>query len=187
MRNIRIVLFLLLFSLLYGCGTAHIRTDIQLQDLDRYKNVLIQDVKVYSNEAAAKTNMPLQKKLKDWELYSRGQLEECITSSRYRLIESLEGVGDETLVVSLDVNVQYGNRALRWAVGFGAGKGGVVSRLTIRDAKTGEVKYKSQANSDLSMGGAGGDIGKVLEVNIRKLIEQYKSAEFNKAIHPTSG
>lgn len=57
------------------------------------------------------------------------------------------------------MNVQYGNRALRWAVSFGAGKGGVNSILTVKDSKTWDIKYKAHADSDLAMGGAGGDRG----------------------------
>lgn len=183
---LRSALAIVFFSLLYGCGAAHIRPDIQLQDLSRYENILVQNVRVYSREDTAKSNTLLQEKLKGWESFSRGQLEEFANNSRYKLIESLEEGNGETLVVSLDVNVKYGNRALRWAVGFGAGNGGVDSILIVKDAKTGEEKYKAQANSDLAMGLTGGGIGKVLKKNIRKLINEFKISESNRTMHPTS-
>ncbi|MDO8864275.1 hypothetical protein Q6D67_21645 [Haliea sp. E1-2-M8] len=159
--------------LLFGCGTAHVKTDIQADNMHAYKNVLIEDVRVYSSEESAKTNAPLQEKLKDWELYSRQQLQSHVNSSKYTLVENLDEANGSTLLIDLDINVKYGNRALRWAVGFGAGKGGVDSTITVKDAETGVVKYKAQADSDLSMGGAGGDIGNVLKENISKLLKQY--------------
>lgn len=161
-------------SILSACGVAHVKTDIQSKDLTGYENILIGEVNVYSEEPAAKNNVKLQKKLKDWEAYSLKQLNEYVSSSNYNLVTSLDGAEGDTLLMDLDINVQYGNRALRWVVGFGAGKGGVDSILTVKDAKTGEVKHKIHADSDLSIGSAGGDIGDVLEKNIRKLIEQYR-------------
>ena len=161
-------------SILCACGSAHVKTNIQSQDLAEYENILIGDINVYSKEPAAKNNPELEKKLKEWTEYSRNKLNEYISSSKYRKITSLDNVAGNTLLIDLDVNVQYGNRALRWAIGFGAGKGGVNSTLTVKDAITGEIKYKAHADSDLSMGGAGGDIGVVLEENIKKLIDQYR-------------
>ncbi len=167
-------------SVLYGCGVAHTKTDFQAKDMGLYKNILISEVKVYSNEAAAINNTPLQEKLKAWKIYSQEQLEKQLAASKYNLITSLDEADGETLLLTLDVNVRYGNRALRWAVGFGAGKGGVDSILTVKDAKTAQVKYKARADSDLAMSAAGGDIGSVLEENVRKLITQYSGIETSK-------
>lgn len=158
---------------LTACGAAHVRTDVNANDLFSYDNVLIKEVKVYSLEAAAKDNDALQLKLKDWEMFSRNELESYVENSQYKLVDSIDAATGQTLLVDLDVNVTYGNRALRWAVGFGAGKGGVNSVLTVKDAQSGEVKFRARADSDLSMGGAGGDVGAVLKRNIRKLVDQY--------------
>ena len=173
MKNLSTIVIV---AMLYGCGVAHVKTDVQSQDLREYDNIFIRNVEVYSNEAAASNNLPLQEKLKSWELFSRNELESYVDKSQYKLVKSLENTSGKTLIVDLDVNVQYGNRALRWVVGFGAGQGGVDSILTIRDADTGEVKFQAEANSDLSMGGAGGDIGDVLKENIKTLVEQYKDS-----------
>jgi hypothetical protein len=175
-KKIKLIFLLMTFSLLYGCGAAHVKTDVEAQNIEKYENVLIQKVKVYSNEAAAQENAPLQEKLKGWESYSRGQLEEYLNSSKHKLITSLDEAQGNTLLVDLDVNVKYGNRALRWVAGFGAGKGGVDSTLIVKDAKTGQIKYKASADSDLSVGFAGGDIGSVLKENIKELIKKYSGA-----------
>jgi len=158
---------------LFGCGVAHVKTEVQSSNMETYKNVIIENVKVYSNETAAKKNIALQEKLKKWELYSRTQLENHINSSKYTLLKSVSEDAEETLLLDLDVNVRYGNQALRWVIGFGAGKGGVDSVLTLKDAKNDEIKYKAHADSDLSMGPAGGSIESVLKENINELIKQY--------------
>lgn len=144
---------------LYGCGVAHVKTDVAASDLNSYESVYIQDVKVYSNEAAAKTNEPLQVKMQEWTTFTRQEFENYVRNSNYELADSLPSTPNKSLIMDFDVNVAYGNRAMRWAVGFGAGKGGVDSLLTVKDANTGEVKFKANADSDISMGGAGGDIG----------------------------
>ena len=170
-RNIKLLSIMTISFLLHACGIAHVKTEVVAQDIDQYTNIFIQDVRVYSNEASAKNNVPLQEKLKSWESYSRGQIESYINASKFTLVKSLDDTKSDTLLIDLDVNVKYGNRALRWAVGFGAGGGGVDSTLTVKDAKTGEVKYRGHADSDLSVGIAGGDIGDVLEKNIRELMK----------------
>ena len=73
------------------------------------------------------------------------------------------------MIWNLDIDVQYGNRALRYTVGFGAGKGHVRSTLVVDDGAKQE-KYRSGADSDLAIGGFGGDIGAVLRDNIHKLV-----------------
>ncbi|MCP5007080.1 MAG: hypothetical protein GY941_24520 [Planctomycetes bacterium] len=164
---------------LYGCGAAHIKTDMQSPDLRLYEKFYIRDVKVYSNEPNAKTNIKLQRKMEYWASFTRKELEGYIRESHYSLVDSVGTESEKVLIADIDVNVVYGNRALRWAVGFGAGKGGVDSLLTVNDAQTGKIKFKATSDSDLSMGGAGGDIDDVLKGNIRKLIDQYRKSLSN--------
>ena len=77
------------------------------------------------------------------------------------------------MVVSLDVDLVYGNRAARYFGGFGAGKGSVDSVLSVMDPSTKVVKFKAVSESDLSMGAFGGDMQSVLKSNIKELIKQY--------------
>ncbi|WP_226647755.1 hypothetical protein [Microbulbifer variabilis] len=172
----RLFFLMMTLSLLGGCGVAHVKTDVHSQSFEGYKNIQIEDVRVYSKERSAKNNSILQEKLKGWEVYSREKLEEYARESNYQIVKSSSEAEGKTLLVDLDVNVQYGNRALRWAIGFGAGKGGVESVLTVKDSETGIIKFKAHADSDLSMGGAGGDIEAVLKKNIKALIDQYRGA-----------
>lgn len=181
MKKIITIGILFGFLTLTGCASTAVKSGIQSNDMNNYSNISIQKVKVYSEEANAKNNEPLQVKLKNWERFSRTELEGYVEKSKYQLVDAID---DETLLVDLDVNVEYGNRALRWAVGFGAGKGGVDSIITVKDSRSGEIKYQASAESELTMGAAGGDIEETLKENIKKLIDAYK--KYNKAIKSDS-
>ena len=157
-----------------ACGVAHVNTETAPINLSQYELAQIGDVKVYSEEANAQNNEPLQAKLIEWTESATNQLENAIAQSSLTLQSSTEPSSSRTLIFSLDSNVRYGNRALRWAVGFGAGKGGVETVLSVVDAATGEQVYRATASSDLSMGGAGGNMDAVFRSNINELIAQYR-------------
>lgn len=155
----------------YGCSVTHVQPGVQAPDLTSYKAVRIGEVKVYSLEPNAEDNEPLQELMTGWQAYSQDQLRNYVERSNLQL--TTDGATADTLLLDLDVNVQYGNRALRWAVGFGAGKGGVYPELTAKDANTGEVKYDAKAHADMLGGPAGGDIGELLKLKVQKLIEHF--------------
>ena len=162
---------------LAGCGAAHVNTNTNEVKLPSYSAASIGKVSVYSNEKNAATNQALQDKLSRWQAETRAKIESAVTGSNLRLIEAAESnseSADKRLIFAIDSNVRYGNRAVRWAVGFGAGKGGVSSKLTVTDAVSGAVVYSAAAESDLAMGGAGGDMDSVFAANIDKLLAQYR-------------
>lgn len=164
---------LLLVTTLYGCGAAHVRTDVASSDLHQYDKVFISEVKVHSQEAAAQDNAELQSKMDEWEVFARGELENYVNDSHYQLISQPQAITKKALIINLDIDLTYGNQALRYWVGFGAGKGGVHSVLTATDSETGDEKFRALAESDLVMGGFGGDMEAVLKQNIRELVDQY--------------
>lgn len=164
---------LLLVTTLYGCGAAHVRTDVASSDLHQYDKVFISEVKVHSQEAAAQDNAELQTQMDEWEVFARGELENYVNDSHYQLISQPPAITEKALIINLDIDLTYGNRALRYWVGFGAGKGGVYSVLTAADSETGVEKFRAVAESDLVMGGFGGDIEAVLKQNIWELVDQY--------------
>jgi hypothetical protein len=133
-------------------------------------------VRVASQEDAAKTNAALQRKLAEWETYTRGELDRSLRASGYKLLTELPADSSRTLIVDAKLDVRYGNRALRYWAGFGAGKGGVNSVLTAIDSKTQQEEFRASAASDLAIGAFGGDIGDVLKENVGKLIAQFPPA-----------
>ncbi|RLV60537.1 hypothetical protein D5018_06205 [Parashewanella curva] len=159
---------------LLGCGAAHVNTKIHSENLKNYKNVYLSKVNVYSLESSAKDNAKLQAKLKNWQRFSKHQLTQTLQKNGYKISQSMD-TSNPQLLADLDINVKYGNRALRWLVGeFGAGKGRVHSILKLKDARTKTVVYHIESESDLRVGGAGGDMEKVLKNNIYKLMAEYK-------------
>lgn len=169
----------LMISSLLGCGAAHIRTETETVNLDRYTNVAINEVKISSVDKASEDNVELQKKLDSWKKFARAELESYAESSKFNLVEASDSYTVNTLVIDLEISVQYGSRALRYFAGFGAGQGGVESTITIRDSNTSEVKYQSNAKSDLSVGAFGGDIGGVLKKNIKTLVDTFRASQGN--------
>ena len=167
--------FLLVFVVvgLTGCRSIEVNNTVQSVSISSYENMLIASVKVYSNEVSAKTNQPLQVKLKNWAQYSKNELKQYADYSQLNVLHSIDEGPDKTLLANLDVNVQYGNRALREVVGFGAGRGGVNSRLTLVDSKSAEVVYQVSAVSELVQGG--GAIDELLKDNLLQLLESYKN------------
>jgi hypothetical protein len=103
-------------------------------------------------------------------------LESYVEKSHYRLVESANEGSWGTLVVNLDIDLEYGNRAFRYWLGFGAGKGSVDSRLTVIDPITRDEKLHAVAESDLAIGGFGGDMENVLKKNIKLLVQQFPPA-----------
>lgn len=174
-RYFSLTLFLLVATL-YGCGVAHVRTETESSDLHHYDKVYISEVKVYSLEDAAKTNVELQAKMDEWRSFARAELETYVNDSHYQLINKPPEDSEKALVANLDINLTYGNRAIRYFVGFGAGKGSVNSVLTVADSHTGEEKFRGVAESDLAMGAFGGDMQAILKDNIKQLIDQYPRA-----------
>ncbi|MBL0059033.1 MAG: DUF4410 domain-containing protein [Elusimicrobia bacterium] len=161
------------FLTVTGCGKVHVRKAVWSSDLHLYDKVYITDVKVYSEEESAKGNKDLLAKIEEWKTYARSEMESYVKNSRYQLLLTPPTEKDRVLLVKLDIKVTYGNKALRYWVGFGAGSGGVDSRLTVTDSRTGEKKFEVTGDSDLSVGAFGGNMEAVLKSNIKSLIEQY--------------
>ena len=161
------------FLAVTGCGKVHVRKAVESPDLNLYDKVYITSVKVYSEEESAKDNKDLLAKIEEWKIYARSEMESYVKNSRYQLLLTPPTEKERVLLVDLDIKVTYGNKALRYWVGFGAGAGGVDSRLTVTDSRTGEKKFEVTGDSDLSVGSFGGNMEAVLKSNIKSLIEQY--------------
>ncbi len=164
----RLLLTVLFAASLLGCGAAHLRPQ-DSPALGLAASAYIGRVTVSSKEESAKANEALQAKMRVWETEARSSLQEGLAARGYQVVTEAPTPSGATLIWNLDIDVQYGNRALRYTVGFGAGKGHVRSTLVVDDGAKQE-KYRSGADSDLAIGGFGGDIGAVLRDNIHKLV-----------------
>jgi hypothetical protein len=177
LSNIGKLSLIIFTTFLFGCSSLKINTEVEASNFDRYENVYVRDVKVYSNEKNAAGNKALQVKISEWKGFVREELNAYVNSSEFNTVDASKGA--ETLVIDMDVEVVYGNRFLRWFVGFGAGRGQVDTVLTVTDAETQKIKFKAVANSEVRGGGGGGDVGKLLQNNIRHLMKKYKQSITN--------
>ena len=164
---------LFVIAMLHGCGAAHVRTDMESTDLHQYDDVFISTVRVHSEEDGANQNEELQAEMREWSVFARGVLEGYVNDSHYQLLSQPPASTDKALILNVDIEMTYGNRALRYWAGFGAGKGSVDSVLTATDNLTEASKFQAVANSDLSMGAFGGDMEAVLMKNVEALVDQY--------------
>lgn len=162
------ILAMLLATTVLGCGAAHVRPQ-ENPNQTVAASAYVGRVTVTSQEAAAKTNPELLQKMRDWEAFARSHLQEGLATRGYQVVTEAPTQSSATLTWNLDVDVQYGSRAKRYWVGFGAGKGHVRSTIVAADGANQE-KFRSGADSDLAIGAFGGDIGRVLRSNIDKLV-----------------
>jgi hypothetical protein len=171
MKSRRDVVLFVLSMALAGCGAPHVTTAPGPVGLPEYKAAFVDRVTVASQEPNAQTNEPLQQKMREWQAQTRQQLQDGLRAHGYVVLSELPAQPTDAvvLIINCDVDVKYGNRAVRWAVGFGAGKGGVRSIFVGVDRQTGAERFRTAVASDLAMGGAGGDMGAVVKDNIAKL------------------
>jgi hypothetical protein len=190
--RISMILIAAIVAMLTACSSGPVRTETRADDLNRYRNAYIADVVVRSTENSANA----QEENRKVEEFARAELQRIIEASRYRYLPARPAstaaaeageqsgahndnggsVTDElarTLAVSLSMDITWGNRALRYLVGFGAGQGRISSALTVKDAATGAVKYRSSKDSMLAMGLFGGSMEPIVRENIAGLLAEY--------------
>lgn len=80
--------------------------------------------------------------------------------------------GQATVECSIDV--VYGNRALRYWVGFGAGSGHIHVTIELKD-NSGTVRYATKSDADLSVGVFGGDMSGAVRKTIRAAVKEFGS------------
>jgi len=172
----RIAVLWALATALVGCGAPHVTSAPAPAGLPGYKAVFIHHVVFRDEEPNAATNELLQQRLHEWESQSRQQLQDTLRERGYAVLDEKPADAHAILVLACDVDVQYGNRALRWAVGFGAGKGSVRSTLVASNGWNGAELFRASVASDLDMSVTGGDMSKVVRENIAKAAAQLPNA-----------
>ncbi len=167
-RSFKLLAVACVVMLLQACGTAHIKPGAVAEDLSLYKNAYIGSVDLSSKEADAEVDAT-NKKMKS---YATMRLAETIQSNAFTLVSSNTDL-QNSLLFDLDIDIVYGNRAARYFIGFGAGKGTMRSVLTVKDKTTGKVVYSATGASDLSVGAFGGSMESVIKNGIDKLLQGF--------------
>lgn len=168
---IRITVILLFLIAIAGCGKAYIRTLQAPADLSGYKSIYMAPAKVSSKEQTPKA-LRLNAQ---WVAMAREEVTKGLEENGKYVISNSSAPSRESLILDTTINLVYGSRALRYWVGFGAGKGSCKVRLTLKDSSSGEVKYEVESESDLAIGAFGGSMDKLIQKNIRGAVTQFVS------------
>ncbi len=159
----------LFFVTVTGCGKAHFKTIKEATDLSAYNDIYVSNTVISSHEQEENfqaLNVEFAQFYKDEVVNAVAQ------KSQYSLIEA-PASSAASLVIESSINIIYGSRALRYWVGFGAGKGSVVINMKLKDAAASEVMFELESKSDLSVGAFGGSMDKVIKNSIKKIVRQF--------------
>ncbi len=149
---------------LSACGGVHSVVSTPPSGIDGIRMVTIAPVEVESKEQNANA-LALNAKWKDMARY---ELRSMLADKQI----STSPDSQETVVCH--IRVVYGNRALRYWVGFGAGSGSLTVTIELKD-QNGNVQYATQSKADLAMGAYGGDMSNVARKTIRTAVREFGS------------
>ena len=85
-----------------------------------------------------------------------------------------------------NMTVDYGNQALRYFVGFGAGAGSVDISVTLTKMPSKTVLYQNTTHATLAMGGFGGSMQTVVENAIKDAVQAFSNQLDNLPNEPIS-
>lgn len=163
-------ILIIFFSLIFiqACSRNNSRTVIGVtSNISQYSKEYIYKINVKSKNKN-KDLLDMNKKMK---IYSNNKLQNIFNKKGYKLATS-SGAG--VLRFQLDMNIVYGNRAVRYFAGryTDTGRGSVRSMLKILDNQTEEVKYKVLVVSSLSKGRFGGSMESLIKENINNILSE---------------
>jgi hypothetical protein len=163
-RFLRVITITVLAFALYACGAVHNSVTTQPQNIPALEQVNVLPVEVSSKE-----QNPDALSLNDqWEKMATDELRSLLDSKKIT-----EAANSDT-TVGCRIDVVYGNRALRYFVGFGAGSGHMSVTIELKD-KQGTVLYAINSEADLAMGAGGGDMSAVASKTIKEAVKEFGS------------
>ena len=165
MKEYLSVLAFILFGLvLSACGGVHSVVLKQPSGIDGIKAVTLIPVEVTSKEQ----NADAQSLNAQWKKMAEEELQSLFASKK------ISTSSNSQATVVCRINVVYGNRALRYWVGFGAGSGSLTVVIELKD-KNGNVQYATESKADLAVGALGGDMSDVARKAIQTAVKEFGS------------
>ncbi len=146
-----------------GCGRVAHMVKVQPPAATSLRGTTLGEVRVSSEDPNADA------------LILNEDLKRVATQELQALLASKRG-SDTTQkqTIEAQVEVDYGNRALRYFVGFGAGKGWIHVTISLKGAD-GNVIYSSFSEAVLGIGIFGGDMKAVAENAIKQAVNDFGS------------
>lgn len=150
--------------MLSGCGGIHNMVTKQPDGIGMIKAVAIAPVEVISKEQNADA-LSLNAQ---WKKMAEDELQSLLVSKNITVSNNTQA----TIVCR--INAVYGNRALRYWVGFGAGSGSLQVNIELKD-NNGNVRYATVSKAKLAVGAFGGDMSKVAREAIQTAVKDFGS------------
>ena len=155
---------------LSACASTKQATFSSADDVKLYKVVRLSDLAIASDEATEGAN-EANERIKS---YYMDAMAKAVTTTNRNVVSAADVPAQgRVLVIDGRLDVHYGSRALRYWVGFGAGKGSATITLTARDGASGQEKYKDVRTVELTMGAFGGSFEDMIKARIGEQIQQF--------------
>lgn len=146
---------------LSACGAVHSRVITPPDNIVVLKQVTLLPVEVVSQEQ----NPDALSLNAQWKTMATDELQSLLVS------KNIAASSNGQATVGCRIEVTYGNRALRYFVGFGAGAGHMRVIIELKDTM-GAVRYAANSEADLSIGGFGGDMSQVARKTIEAAVKE---------------
>lgn len=147
---------------LSACGAVHNRVITPPDNLAVLKQVTLLPVEVMSKEQ----NPDALSLNAQWKTMAADELQSLLVSKNLAVSSN----GQAT--VGCRIEVTYGNRAVRYFVGFGAGAGHMRVTIELKDSM-GTVRYAANSEADLAVGLFGGDMAQVARKTIQAAVKEF--------------
>ncbi len=146
---------------LFACGSVNHRIAVQPQNNLSLKQVKLMPVEVISKEQNSDA------------LALNAQCKEIATYELQILLQDKNiSLNNSDIVVDCLIYVVYGDRALRYCVGFGAGSGYMSVTIELKNVQ-GTVLYATNSQAVLTMGLFGGDMSQVARNTIVAAVKEF--------------
>ena len=163
-RYAGLVALAMMTAALTACGMAHTSVTTPASNLTAVKQVALRPVQVSSAEQNADA-AALNEEFRQMAL---SELQSLMASKGIVTSPTADSK------VGCNIDVTYGNRALRYFVGFGAGAGHVKIHTEMTDG-SGAVRYATNTEADLAVGGFGGDMSSVVRDAVRDAMKEFSA------------
>ena len=162
MKSALIVVSLLLTLALSACGYVHTATIKPSDGAQAPREVVLAPVQVTSVEQNADA-LTLNAQ---WNQMATDQLQAMLAGKKIAVAP------DAPTSILCRINVEYGNRAVRYFVGFGAGKGNIDVSIVLQD-KDGKTLYSTDSKAHLAVGLFGGGMRGVVSDAIQDAVNAF--------------
>lgn len=162
----------LVIALISACATTKQGSFSSSDDMKLYKLFQISELSLSSDQSDDGANEANERIKK----FYQEAISKAVSSNNGSIVpSSLPHSPSEKkiLVVDASLDVHYGSRALRYWVGFGAGKGYAKITLTAKDGGTGQEKYNDVRTVELVMGTFGGSFEAMIKAKMGEQIQQF--------------